>query len=105
MRAACHLLAGLLALAVAGCAAYEVRTGSNLASTSVQANLDIDAGAALRALAIAAALGALFGLDRARPDTTSSAGLRSQGMAQGRAINVQDCTRPIEQPSANLLCR
>ena len=26
-------------------------------------------------------------------------------MAEGRAINEQDCTRPIEKPQANLRCR
>lgn len=103
----------VLALAVAGCSATTgVRVGSGVplnpapgsAVSAARVSIDIRSGSAVGVIAAAAALGALFTLDRRDAGAPSLSGLLPE-MAPGREVNAQDCTRPIERPAANLLCR
>src|ERR1700741_690372 len=95
----------LLVLSLAGCASSaQIRASSELlpppgiAASGGQVGIDLRTGSGGRGFAVAAALGALFALELNGVEYAS-------GMAEGRDVNAQDCTRPIERPSANLLCR
>lgn len=116
MRAALSLVLALAVLPLAGCASSaQIRASSELgagmpptgaAVSGAQVEIDLRTGSGARALAAAAALWALFHLDGRGTDSRSSvSGDRAPPMAQEREINAQDCTRPIERPGANLLCK
>ena len=109
----------LLACMLTGCQSLtHVQIGSDLAGapppgtavTSGQVGVDARSGSVLGAIAAALALGVIVNRDNARSDSRSErlpmpSAAQPPAMAEGRDINAQDCTRPIERPSANLLCR
>jgi hypothetical protein len=95
----------LVILALVGCASSaQIRVSSELLpppgipASGGHVGIDLRTGSGGRALAVAAALGVLFGASQERSD-------RSYGMMEGRDINAQDCTQPIERPGANLFCK
>jgi hypothetical protein len=113
-------LALSLALLLAGCGG---RSNVQLASNTVPTG-GVSTGGAVQVqsnsvlgvlLAIGVLMGASYASDRQReadgPGYRSNAFLPSQdsvlapAMNGSRSVNVQDCTRPIVDSSANLRCR
>jgi hypothetical protein len=113
-------LALSLALLLAGCGG---RSNVQLASNTVPSGgvstggaVQVQSNSALGVLlAIGVLMGASYASDRQReadgPGYRSNAFLPSQdsvlapAMNGSRSVNVQDCTRPIVDSSANLRCR
>jgi len=90
----------LFTVFIAGCAQGQVQFSSGAASSSSSAGLSVQASgstaAALIGLGIA---GAVIYRSEARGIE------RAPELAPVRKVNEQDCTRPIEDISANLKCR
>ncbi len=98
------------ALALSACAAhYELNaasgTGAHAGSlpagssvSSGSAGLQVQAGGGSPAVAIIA-VGVLAAANAATPEE------RAPARAPDRRIHEQDCSKPIEDPSANLKCR
>ncbi|HUJ86723.1 MAG TPA: hypothetical protein VLX30_07725 [Burkholderiales bacterium] len=87
----------LLCTLAAGCASHtQVSVGAGSAS-GTYLGLDVQSGSAAGAIIAIGALGAMYG----------SGGERGQAPAllEGRTVREQDCTKPLEDPSANLRCR
>ncbi len=116
-RRSARLLSHLTMLALlASCSsATQIRLGSGGArsapppGTSVsgaEVAIDIRSGSALAAIAAAAALGIVLNRDQpVLEDRPEAIFPRLPAMDERRAVNVQDCTRPIERTGANLMCR
>lgn len=115
MKAA-RILAFVMATMMGGCSSVtQVCVGSDVGTgtpppgtivTSGQVGIDLRSGSSVGAIAAVVVLGALFNLS----DTDSEYHWmpitgKAPAMAEGREINLQDCTRPIERPSANLRCK
>ncbi len=91
-------LAVLLCVLAAGCASHtQVSVGAGSAS-GTYLGIDIQSGSAVGAIVAIGVLGATIygqGSDTADPPP----------LAGNRVVREQDCTRPLEDPSANLRCR
>lgn len=104
------------AACVAGCAHGQAQFSSGAVSSApgATAGVSVQGGgstaAALVGLGIAAVLynttpdgtGTTYSSD---PFMAVTGGARPPPLAPGRRVNEQDCSRPIEDPSANLKCR
>ena len=108
-----NVVIALLALAVglAGCstANLSARGGSFTTNTTPQAGtsvsggsvgVNIQGGSAAGAVVAVAAIVALTGIWRDAPSLRAA-----PDMLEGRAISEVDCTKPIEDWSANLKCK
>jgi hypothetical protein len=90
-------LAVLLCLIAAGCASHtQVSAGAGSAS-GTYLGIDIQSGSALGAVIAIGALGAMYGSGGERTEPPA--------LLEGRTVHEQDCTKPLEDPSANLRCR
>lgn len=92
-----HRLAIVLSMLAAGCASHtQVSAGAGSAS-GTYLGIDVRSGSAVGAIIAIGALGAMVG----------SEGERTQlpALLEGRSVREQDCTVPLEDPSANLRCR
>jgi hypothetical protein len=91
-------LAIVLAVLAAGCASHtQIAVGQGAAS-GTQLGIDVRSGSAVGAIVAIGVLGATIygqGADTADPPP----------LAGSRVVREQDCTRPLEDPSANLRCR
>lgn len=90
-----------LTAALAGCAAdTHVRTGlvSSTASSGAAVGIDIQGGSGFAAL-----LG--FGVLAAGMQGASSASREPPPLAEGRRVNIQDCSQPLQDTTGNLSCR
>jgi hypothetical protein len=107
-----------LAALVAACAHTEVRVGAGTppaGSGGLSVGLKIQAGSTAAALiAIGILAGAAYSESwqggtryRANPFLALDplAGEPAPPMDESRRVSEQDCTRPLEDPSANLRCR
>jgi hypothetical protein len=85
------------AVVAAGCASHTRISAGEGGTAGVRVGVDIQSGSAAGAVIAIGALGAIYGSgsDRTKPPA----------MLEGRKVNEQDCTKPIEDPSANLRCR
>jgi len=91
-----HLAILLCALA-AGCASHtQVAVGAGSAS-GTYLGIDVQSGSALGAVIAIGALGAMYG--------SGGEPTKPPALLEGRTVREQDCTRPIEDPGANLRCR
>jgi hypothetical protein len=93
-----RILAIALAALTAGCASHTQITVGQGAASGTQLGIDIQSGSAVGAIVAIGVLGAAIhgqGSDPADPPP----------LAGGRTVREQDCTRPLEDPSANLRCR
>jgi len=90
------LAAALGAAALAGCASS---SGSVVSDGGLHASVTIPISAT--AANVIAAVG-IVGLLAAGNNVSPA---RPAPMLEDRTINEQDCTRPLEQPTANLKCR
>jgi hypothetical protein len=108
-----NLVIPLLALAVglAGCSSANVSarggsfatTATPQAGTSVSGGsvgVNIQGGSAAGAVVAVATIAAIMGVWRDAPP-----GRAAPDMLEGRAISERDCTKPIEDWSANLKCK
>jgi hypothetical protein len=87
----------LLSVLAAGCASStQVSVGAGSAS-GTYLGLDIQSGSAVGAVIAIGALGAMYG--------SGDGGAKPPALMEGRTVHEQDCTRPLEDPSANLRCR
>jgi hypothetical protein len=87
----------LLSVLAAGCAANtSVSAGAGSAS-GTYLGVDVQGGSAVGAIIAIGALGAMYG--------SGDESARPPALTEGRTVHEQDCTRPLEDPSANLRCR
>lgn len=90
-------LAILLFVLAAGCASHtQVSVGAGSAS-GTYLGIDVQSGSAVGAVIAIGALGAMVGSDGERTQPPA--------LLEGRTVHEQDCTKPLEDPSANLRCR
>ncbi|MGH8737469.1 MAG: hypothetical protein ACREU5_03555 [Burkholderiales bacterium] len=90
-------LAIVLSVLAAGCASHtQVSVGEGSAS-GTYLGLDVQSGSAAGAIIAIGALGAMYGSGGARTAPPA--------LLESRLVREQDCTRPLEDPSANLRCR
>ena len=106
----------MLVAVLAGCSHGQVQFSSGAVSTApgASAGVSIQGGgsgaAALIGLGVAAAIygaqpdAAGYGYST-NPFMAVTETARPPALAPGRRVNEQDCSRPIEDPSANLKCR
>lgn len=86
------------AVVAAGCASHtRISTGEGGAAGGVRFGLDVQSGSAVGAVIAIGAIGAAYG--------SGSEPTKPPAMLEGRKVSEQDCTKPIEDPSANLRCR
>ncbi len=108
------LLAALVL--VAGCSsATRMRLDSGSAASSpapgtsasgARVAIDVRGGSAIGAVAAAAALAIIMNREQTVSEDRPAAMFQgTPPMDERRSVNVQDCTRPIEHPGANLKCR
>jgi len=85
------------AVLAAGCASHTRISAGEGGAAGVRVGLDVHSGSALGPIIAIGALGVMSasGGEPAKPPP----------MLEGRRVSEQDCTRPIEDPSANLRCR
>jgi hypothetical protein len=102
-RAIRHLACVVAACALAACSAQTaVRTGVPASGSSLVIDGGLKASVRLGATATnVIAAGAIVSILAAGNDL----GPELAPMKEDRTINVQDCTRPIANPTANLMCR
>jgi len=94
MRIVPVLLAAALS---AGCASQtRVAVGEGGAG-GVRLGIGVQSGSAVGAIVAIGVLGAMYG--------SSDEPRRPPELLANRAVREQDCTKPIEDPSANLRCR
>lgn len=103
------LIPALAAAALAGCggnyAAHSGSAGAGGSSGSVVSDGGLHASVTISISSTAAnviAAGALIGFLVVGNNVASG---RPALMREDRTINEQDCTRPLERPTANLKCR
>jgi hypothetical protein len=90
-------LAIVLALLAAGCASHtRIATGEGGAG-GVRLGIDVQSGSAVGAIVAIGVLGAMYG--------AGSESASPPPLVASRAVREQDCTKPLEDPSANLRCR
>jgi hypothetical protein len=103
----------LIAAALAGCSVQSqmsASSGGPLISQS-GANVSVQSGSSASALVGLGIAGVLFyGTNNgvrynSNPFMAITGSERAPELAPMRKVNEQDCTRPIEDPSANLKCR
>jgi len=89
----------VLAFAVlaAGCASHTRISAGGGGASGVRVGLDVHSGSAVGAVIAIGAIGAAYG--------SGSEPTKPPPMLEGRRVSEQDCSRPIEDPSANLRCR
>ena len=95
-------IALLFALLLAGCAAHtgvSVGPGSSSATPGASASIGVHAGPAVGALI---GLGFMAAVIRGESDLPARA---ASELDPSRRIAEQDCSKPIEEPAANLRCR
>ena len=81
----------------AGCASHtQVSAGAGSAS-GTYLGIDVQSGSAVGAIIAIGALGAMYGSDAQRTGPPA--------LLEGRSVREQDCTKPLEDPGANLRCR
>ena len=85
------------AVLAAGCASQTRISAGGGGAAGVRVGVDVHSGSALGPII---AIGALGVMSAADSEPTSPPKL-----LEGRRVSEQDCTRPIEDPSANLRCR
>jgi hypothetical protein len=96
----------LAAACLAGCAHGQAQFSSGAVSGAPggTAGVGVQGGgsgvAALIGIGVAAAV--IYG---SGPDGTMTGSAKPAPLAPGRRVSEQDCSRPIEDPSANLKCR
>lgn len=87
----------LLCALAAGCASHtQVAVGAGSVS-GTYLGLDVQSGSAAGAIIAIGALGAMYG--------SGETGAKPPALLEGRTVREQDCTRPLEDPGANLRCR
>jgi len=89
-------LALALSLLIAGCASHTRISAGEGGPAGVRVGIDVRSGSAAGAVIAIGVLGAMYG-SGSEPDPPR--------LLEGRKVNEQDCTKPIEDPSANLRCR
>lgn len=99
------LAAAALALAAAGCGGHSnvqfSSSGSPSTGVSSGGSVRVQGGTTVGVLfAIAVLAGASH-----RGDQGEAPAQRAPDMEPARRVGLQDCTRPIEDPTANLKCR
>lgn len=87
----------VLAVLAAGCASQTRISAGEGGAAGVRFGLDVHSGSALGPVIAIGVIGAAYGSD--------SEPTKPPPMLEGRRVGEQDCTRPIEDPSANLRCR
>ncbi|MGA8007450.1 MAG: hypothetical protein WCA17_15245 [Burkholderiales bacterium] len=91
-----HVAILLCALA-AGCASHtQVAVGAGSAS-GTYLGIDVQSGSVVGAVIAIGALGAMYG--------SSGEPTKPPALLESRTVREQDCTRPLEDPGANLRCR
>ena len=85
------------AVLAAGCASHTRISAGEGGAAGVRLGVDVRSGSALGAIIAIGALGAM--------SASGGAPASPPAMLEGRSVSEQDCTRPIENPSANLRCR
>jgi len=108
-------LTALLCALFAGCssqanvrAGFSGGAGAGSASTGAQVSAQIQSGSVLGTLlAVGILAAAWYGDERDRYgfDTFTGASAPVPPLDESRRVNLQDCTRPIEDGAANLRCR
>jgi len=103
------LVSALTAATLAGCggnyAAHSAAAGASGSSGSVVSDGGLHASVTISISSTAAnviAAGALIGFLAAGNNVSPA---RPALMREDRTINEQDCTQPLERPTANLKCR
>ncbi len=87
----------VLCVLAAGCASHtQVSVGAGSAS-GTYLGVDVQSGSAVGAILAIGALGAMYGSGGERPGPPA--------LLESRTVREQDCTKPLEAPSANLRCR
>jgi len=94
----------LFTVVIAGCSHGQVQFSGGAASTTSGGTAISSSSAGLKVQASGATAAALIGLGIAGA-VTYRATERAPELAPVRKVNEQDCTRPIEDISANLKCR
>jgi len=96
----------LFTVFIAGCSHGQVQFSSGAASTTSGGTAISSSSAGLNVQASGSTAAALIGLGIAGAVIyRSEASGRAPELAPMRRVNEQDCTRPIEDISANLKCR
>jgi len=96
----------LFTVFIAGCAHGQVQFNGGAASTTSGGTAISSSSAGLNVQASGSTAAALIGLGIAGAVIyRSEASGRAPELAPVRRVNEQDCTRPIEDISANLKCR
>lgn len=87
----------LLSVLAAGCASHtQVAVGAGSAS-GTYLGIDVQSGSAAGAIIAIGVMGAIYG--------SGDAPAKPPPLAEGRTVREQDCTKPLEDPGANLRCR
>jgi hypothetical protein len=94
----------LFAVFIAGCSHAQVQFSGGAASTTSGGTAISSSSAGLNVQASGATAAALIGIGIAGA-VIYRATERAPELAPVRKVNEQDCTRPIEDISANLKCR
>jgi hypothetical protein len=94
----------LFAVSIAGCSHGQVQFSGGAASTTSGGTAISSSSAGLNVQASGATAAALIGLGIAGAVIYRGTE-RAPELAPVRKVNEQDCTRPIEDISANLKCR
>jgi len=92
-----RLAAIVLVLLAAGCASHSRISAGEGGAGGVRLGIDVQSGSAVGAIVAIGVLGAMYG--------AGSESASPPPMIESRTVREQDCTRPIEDPSANLRCR
>ena len=85
------------AVLAAGCASHTRISAGEGGAAGVRVGADVHSGSAVGAVIAIGVLGAIYGSGSERSGPPA--------LLEGRTVREQDCTRPIENPSANLRCR
>jgi hypothetical protein len=97
-----------ICILIAGCSHGQVQFSSGAASTASGGTVISSSSAGLNVQASGSSAAALIGLGIAGAviyGSEASGAWRAPELAPVRKVNEQDCTRPIEDLSANLKCR
>jgi hypothetical protein len=85
------------AVLATGCASHTRISAGEGGAAGVRVGVDVRSGSAVGAVIAIGALAAIYGSGSERSSPPA--------LLEGRTVREQDCTKPLEDPSANLRCR